>query len=511
MSGLTGLRRRIARISLQRKLPAAFAGVALLTMVALGAILIPLVNNHYSRSEASYLKAAAQEAVAGFAGVDWQAVAADGTGSSAASSRADALRRAQVVALSTQARVRIYDQAGDLVVDSGLPEDIDVVALTGATGTVQPGTHAGMGRGGMHGEHSLPSPVGGGLFGGGGSASGSRSERTVSAPLTSAGATVATLMLSDTPDYGSAVVRTTLVAWLIAGVVALVLAALAGWLYSRRLTKPLLAIAAASNDMARGDLSVRAGVARADEIGTLAESFDAMAEKNQATVTALRRFVADAAHELGTPLTALQSDLELAKDGPDKATRDRLIDRAITQAERIARLSAALLSLSLLDTGLQSKLQPLDLVPVLRSVGGSFASRAEQAGIDFTLDLRVAEMRVRGYETGLRTAVDNLVDNALKFTPSGGAVTIGADVVSRGAGPTGGQALVWVQDSGIGIPVEDRAALFSRFHRGRNAAAYPGSGLGLAIVQATMELHDGQASVTTSPAGSRFELRLPLL
>ena len=319
----------------------------------------------------------------------------------------------------------------------------------------------------------------------------------------SGGTAVATLLLSDGPAYGAAVVRTTLVAWLIAGCAALILAALAGWIYSRHLTRPLLAMAAASNGMAGGDLALRADVDRADEMGTLADSFNAMAEKNQATVTALRRFVADAAHEIGTPLTALQTDLELAKDSPDKAARERLIDRAMAQADRIGRLSGALLRLSVLDTGLRSQLRPLDLVPLVRSVGGSFASRAEQAGISFAVTIADAELPVNGDEAGLRAAIDNLVDNALKFTPSGGSVTLGAAAEGR-------QALVWVEDSGIGIPPEDVAALFSRFHRGRNAAAYPGSGLGLAIVQATMDLHGGKASVSSSPAGSRFELRLPL-
>ncbi len=126
---------------------------------------------------------------------------------------------------------------------------------------------------------------------------------------------VATLLLSEGPDYGAAVVRTTLVAWLIAG-------------SGRGRSWPrspggstvgaspghYLPSPAASNGMAHGDLTVRAEVDRADEIGALADSFNAMAEKNQATVTALRRFVADAAHEIGTPLTALQADLELAKD-----------------------------------------------------------------------------------------------------------------------------------------------------------------------------------------------------
>jgi signal transduction histidine kinase len=167
-------------------------------------------------------------------------------------------------------------------------------------------------------------------------------------------------------------------------------------------------------------------------------------------------------------------------------------------------LSQALLRLSLLDTGLQGGLKPVDLVPLVRSVAGTFASRVEQAGVEFVLNLQAERATVQGQENGLRGALDNLVEDALKFTPTGGSVELGLKSEA-------GRAVIWVADTGIGVPPEDVGALFSRFHRGRNAAAYPGSGLGLAIVQATMDLHGGKASVATSEAGSRFELRLPLV
>jgi signal transduction histidine kinase len=506
MKTLFGMRRRFARISLRRKLPLAFAGVALLAMIALGAILIPVVSDHYSRTERSYLKAAAEQASGGLSGVDWQAVAAEqaaGGGSSGTMTSA-AQTSAQLVALSTQVRVRVYAVSGGLLVDSGLPGQIDVAGLADeeyADG--EEDGHGMMGRGNGRGMHGLPNPLGDGLFGNEQSDTGYRSDLTMEASLLSGETAVARLVLSDGPDYGATVVRTTLVAWLIAGFAAVILAALAGWLYSRHLTKPILAMAGASNSMAKGDLAVRAEVDRADEIGTLAESFNAMAEKNQATVTTLRRFVADAAHEIGTPLTALRSYIELARDGDDKAARDRVLARAIAQADRIGRLSGALLRLSLLDTGLPSQMKPLDLALVVRSAAGSFASRAEQADVDLSVEVPSAPLMVNGYELGLRSAVDNLVDNALKFTPAGGSVESGVKAED-------GQAVIWIADTGIGIPPEDLGALFSRFHRGRNAAAYPGSGLGLAIVQATMDLHGGKASVSSSEAGSRFELRLPL-
>ena len=147
---------------------------------------------------------------------------------------------------------------------------------------------------------------------------------------------------------------------------------------------------------------------------------------------------------------------------------------------------------------------PTDLVSLAHHVADSTASRAEQAGIDLSLDLPTSELRVMGYAEGLQTALENLVDNALKFTPAGGSVEVGAQAQSQ-------TATIWVKDTGIGVPVADMDDLFSRFHRGRNVSAYPGNGLGLAIVKATMDIHGGTVAVESSPQGSRFELRLPLV
>ena len=312
------------------------------------------------------------------------------------------------------------------------------------------------------------------------------------------------LRLSEGPAYGAAVLRTTVVAWSLAGVAAVLLAAIVGWLTSRRITRPLLAMTVASGRMAHGDLSVRAPVERTDEIGTLAHSFNDMAGKVQNTISALQRFVADAAHELGTPLTALEADLEMAQAQDDPAARERLIARALRQAERLDQLSTNLLRLSRLDSGVSAEqMQPVDLVRLLRDMADPFASRAEQLDIAFTLQLPTDGVRIDAQQDRLRTAIENLVDNALKFTPAEGSVVLG---LRREAD----EALIWVEDTGMGIPPDDMAGLFGRFHRGRNASAYAGSGLGLAIVQATMEVHKGKVAVQSGPGGSRFELRLPL-
>jgi signal transduction histidine kinase len=508
MSIFRRLRTRVGRMSLKTKLPIGFAGVALLTMLVLGAILVPVLGNYYSRSETSYLQAGAEQAAADLAKVDWTTVAdevpADGTtnpGGQSATMVAQARRQVQAVALSTQLRIRVFSPNGTLLVDSGPVDSIDATGILEADDDEDTDDEHGQGRG-MHG---MPNPMGQGLLGGGRSGEGQRSDRVIETELTDGEQTVAIVRLSEGPAYSSTALKSALIAWLLAGVAAVLLAAVVGWLMSRRLTKPLLAITAASDGMAHGDLTVRTEVHRADEIGSLAASFNAMADKMQHTVSALRRFVADAAHELGTPLTALEADLELAQSQEDETERSRLIGRAMRQAERIDRLSTDLLLLSRLDAGtMPTSLEPIDLVAVARQVADSAASRAEQAGLDFTLELPAEELRVMGHTEGLRTALSNLVDNALKFTPAGGSVTLGAKAQDQ-------TAVVWVKDTGIGIPAEDLDDLFSRFHRGRNVSAYPGSGLGLAIVKATIDIHGGVVAAESSPRGSQFELRLPLI
>ena len=255
--------------------------------------------------------------------------------------------------------------------------------------------------------------------------------------------------------------------------------------------------------MAEGDLASRAGVERADEVGRLAVSFNAMAARIEGTVTALRRFVADAAHELGTPLTALQADLELADSSAEPDDRARLLHRAMAQARRLEDLSANLLRLSRIEAGETSPTaERTDLAAVVRSSSDAAASRAEQAGVTLTVDVAGGGLTVDGDPAKLGVVIDNLLGNAVKFTPEGGRVEVGA----RRDGP---EVVAWVADTGIGIPEAEQAHIFERFFRARNVPAYAGSGLGLAIVRATVESLGGSVGFVSSAEGTRFEVRLP--
>jgi two-component system OmpR family sensor kinase len=312
------------------------------------------------------------------------------------------------------------------------------------------------------------------------------------------------LELSNGPAYGTEIIEG--MTWVLigAGAVAVILAAVVGWFMSSTMTAPLLLLTDATTQMAQGELSTRVALKRDDEFGVLAHSFDEMAQRVEATVTALSRFVADAAHQIHTPLTAVHADLELAASEPDEARQQMFIERAMIQLKRLEALTNDLLDLSRLEARVvDEKRTMVDLVLLVREISEAFASRAEQAGIAFNLEMSQPCILAPINEIQFRHAISNLLDNAIKFTPENGTITV---AVRR----DGDQVELCVNDTGIGISAEDLPQLFSRFHRGRNAAAYPGSGLGLAIIKAIIDGHHGQICVeSTAGNGTHFALRVP--
>jgi signal transduction histidine kinase len=460
--------------SLRWRLALTYAGMALLTAVLLGGILIAVLANHYTRAEDQYLTAAAK------------LVVADPPPFTTVSELG---RWAQAEAITTQTRVQVYGSDGSLIVDSGSPQTLDAESLVGGPGYDY----------GHHGRdfEQLPNPLGNGLFGSGG---GERSSRTLTMDMTNGGY----VKLSEGPASGRDALMSAVVAWILAAALAVVLAALAGWLVARRISRPVVALTEASDRMAAGDLGARAPVAGGDEVGRLGESFNGMAARVETTVTSLRRFVADAAHEIGTPLTALQADLELAERKAQTDDERRLVGRALDQTARLAGLSNNLLQLSRLEAGEPAAdAGSSDLAAVARELADGVASRAEQAGVELGLDVDAGPLPVPLDRARLQTVLGNLLDNAVKFTPEGGSVSL---AVRR----DGGEAVATVSDTGVGIPAEEQRAVFERFHRARNVSAYPGNGLGLAIVKAAVEQAGGSVSLTSSDAGTTFRVALPV-
>ncbi|MBE2268582.1 MAG: HAMP domain-containing histidine kinase [Anaerolinea sp.] len=309
--------------------------------------------------------------------------------------------------------------------------------------------------------------------------------------------------LSEGAGFGAHIIESVTIALVFAGGLALLIAALIGWLASRQITNPVLALTAGAGYMAQGHLHTRVDSKARGELGALATTFNEMAAQVEATVTALRRFVADAAHELHTPLTALRADLELAATETNPIQQTAYIRRAHAQVHRLEVLTNNLLDLSHLESKTRSTpFQPIDLAQIVRELSETYASRAEQAGVNFALNVPEGTLIVRGDDLQLRRAVGNLLDNAIKFTPEGGTVLVSAVRKEH-------CVILTVNDTGIGIPADDLAGLFSRFHRARNANTYPGSGLGLAIIRAIVDAHHGGISVDSEPGATRFVVQLP--
>jgi signal transduction histidine kinase len=311
---------------------------------------------------------------------------------------------------------------------------------------------------------------------------------------------VGTLLVSDGPAYGSEIVRSVARGWALAGGISVLLAAAAGWFVSRQISKPLLALTDVTARMTAGDLSTRANVQRQDELGTLATSFNTMADRIQEIVVTLQRFVADAAHELHTPLTALRTNLELVQSGHSPAA----IHRAHEQVLRLEKLTDGLLILSRIESHTANgQHEPVNLVDLIHSMSELYASRAEQAGLDYAVSLPEQVPYVSGHPDQIASVISNLMENAIKFTPSGGAVHLRLRQVDQ-------TLEVAVQDTGIGIPPDDLPLLFERFRRCRNAAPYPGSGLGLAITKAIVKAHGGTIRAESSRAGTTMHVVLPV-
>ena len=283
-----------------------------------------------------------------------------------------------------------------------------------------------------------------------------------------------------------------------------IVAGLLGRMASRRVLRPLNEVAATAEHIGEtDDLSQRLHVHADDEVGSLATRFNAMLDRLQgsrdaldASVRAQRQLVADASHELRTPVTSLRTNIEVLLQGAvlDDEDRQRLLADVVEQSEELSALVNDLIELARGDepTG------DAEDVRLDRIVEGSLErARRNAPGIVFEADLEPAQLD--GVAERLERAVNNLLDNAARHSPRDGVVEIHA-------GPDG----VRVRDHGDGVADTDLPYVFDRFYRGTNARGRQGSGLGLAIVRQVTEQHGGTASAANAPdGGAVFTLALP--
>lgn len=313
----------------------------------------------------------------------------------------------------------------------------------------------------------------------------------------------------------SAVAVTVLVYWLclkagvwpsVSGIIAGSLALVMVRFLARGMTSPLREMADAARAMAKGNYDRRVSATSRDEVGELARAFNKMAAELAETDRLRRDLVANVSHELRTPITALQAVLENLVDGvesPDPQTFRTML----AQVERLGRLVTQLLDLSRLESGaVPLERSEFAVKPVL-----DHAVREQQLhapGVDVRVLVETPGLTADGDPERVHQVVANLLENAVRYTPTGGRVEVRA---RRARGP-GSAVTIEVCDEGPGIAAEQQARVFERFYRAdtARAASDGGAGLGLAIAQWIVDLHGGDIRPERrEPHGCRMVVTLP--
>jgi len=269
------------------------------------------------------------------------------------------------------------------------------------------------------------------------------------------------------------------------------------WL-SRYMVKPVIEMRAASRNFAHGDLKTRVtgdAIKRYDELGDLATDFNEMAEKIEKMINGQRRLFGDISHELRSPLARLQVSLELLQNRAGE-TEQPLLSRIGREISRMNALIEELLQFSKLESGeINGQKQVVKLQAILKHIcnDAGFEGRARNLVVSLKADEEVA---VTGNQQLIERAIENILRNALKYSPDGGNVSV---ELTR----TGNQATISVSDQGPGIPHDELQKVFSPFYclsEDRNPQK-GGIGLGLAIAERAIRLHQGQITLNNRPEG----------
>jgi signal transduction histidine kinase len=292
---------------------------------------------------------------------------------------------------------------------------------------------------------------------------------------------------------------------ILASVGAVLASVILGVLLARTLTRPIREITSATKKVAKGDLEQQVPIRSNDELGELATSFNQMSADLSKSRDLRRQMTADIAHELRTPLTVVLGHTEALSEGelpPDAETFEIIFD----ETKRLNRLVEDLRTLSLSDAGElhlnRSNISPGDL---LERAAAARKSEAKAKEIELVIELAEGLPAVEVDEDRMTQVLVNLLDNALRYTPTGGKIGLSAERIHEGMA-------ISIQDTGSGIPPEDLDHLFERFYRGDKSRHREegGSGLGLAIAKSLVESQGGQIRVESLPGeGASFIIELP--
>lgn len=295
-----------------------------------------------------------------------------------------------------------------------------------------------------------------------------------------------------------------LAALAVAALLAIVISSVAGTLYSRKVSRPISKITAAAQAIRKGNLSARAELEGEDEIALLGNTFDQMADSMQADRELERRLTSDVAHELRTPLMAIQVTVEGMQDGILPADAHHL-GTIGHETRRLSRLTNAILELSRLENGsLPFTFAPIDLNSPVRAAIDAQSSLIDLGSLKLETDLR-DNLTVSGDIDRLQQAVGNLLSNAARYTLEGGIISVRTYAEED-------QAVVEVSDTGMGISEENLEKLFRRFWRADDARARQtgGVGVGLSIAKEIVDRHSGCIEVSSIEGeGTTFKIKIP--
>jgi two-component system sensor histidine kinase BaeS len=336
------------------------------------------------------------------------------------------------------------------------------------------------------------------------------------APIIVGGQHVGTLIIASslgrlTPDQTAFLQQVNKLMFATAAIAALAVLVV-GSFHARRIVAPVRALVEAAGQVANGDLSQRIPVTSQDELGDMATAFNTMAAELERQQELRHRAMADVAHELRTPLSVLQVELESIEDGLTEPTPE-VIAGLQTDVAHLRRLVEDLRILSLADAGeLRLAAEPVEMGELIQDVVGRMRGAARAKGIALDVQLPETTLSVIGDGQRLAQVLLNLLSNALQHTPSDGRITVSARWVAADDPQAEGEVQVTVRDTGEGIPAADLPHVFDRFYRIDQARSRDtgGSGLGLSITRSLVEAHGGHIwAHSTEDEGSAFTFALP--
>ncbi|HAF62310.1 MAG TPA: hypothetical protein DCK95_08290 [Anaerolineaceae bacterium] len=293
-----------------------------------------------------------------------------------------------------------------------------------------------------------------------------------------------------------------------AGLIVMLIAIFISLFISNWITLPLKRMSESAEALSKGDL-INIPLQGPKEVRRLAQTFNTMSQKITASARSQREFIVSVSHEFKTPLTSIQGFAQAILDGTVQSKKEinKAANVILIETNRLNRLMLDLLMLARLEAGTEDmRVEEISIKVLLQNMVDKFSILAEQNEVQLKLN-EVPDVFVRGDGDRLAQVFSNVIDNALKFTPSHGKVEIGACVVEN-------DILIQIEDSGIGIPLDEQEKIFERFYQIDSSRKYgkkKGFGLGLSIAREIIQSHHGQIWVENNPdEGSVFFVKLPI-